>query len=172
LALLAVVAYPELAAEDEEWLEWVRLRHDPQATRIRAHFTLVFPFEHAVETASQHVARVLEDRAPIAFVLRRAAAVADAFGNGSHVFLVPDEGAEIVAVHGRLYGGVLAPFLRADIPFVPHLTVGASDSLQAGEQLASELNRDGLGLRGVLADVQLVDVSEHRVRTLVEFSRR
>ena len=36
MARLAVVAYPVLAPADQRWIDEVRARHDPQASRIAA----------------------------------------------------------------------------------------------------------------------------------------
>ena len=164
------MAYPTLAEADRLWLEAVRLRHDRQASKIALHFTLVFPFELAEDSAAPHAQRVLGRLKPIPFVIRSAVAMPDPVGGGSHVFLVPDEGrAELEMLHARLYGGVMAPFLRHDIPFVPHLTVGAFERRDAGEELAAALNRDGLCVRGTVPRAHLVEVGEQSVRTVAEF---
>ena len=42
-AVRAVVAFPLLDADDRQWIESIRAKHDPEAKRIAAHFTLVFP---------------------------------------------------------------------------------------------------------------------------------
>ena len=55
---LAVVAYPALEDRDRDWIEFVRARHDPQALRIPAHFTLVFPTEDSADPVAADVAAV------------------------------------------------------------------------------------------------------------------
>ncbi len=40
----AVVAYPRLDEGDRRRIESFRARHDPHATLVAAHVTLVFPF--------------------------------------------------------------------------------------------------------------------------------
>jgi hypothetical protein len=39
----AVVAFPTFEAADRQWIESIRAKHDPEAKRIAAHFTLIFP---------------------------------------------------------------------------------------------------------------------------------
>jgi len=84
---------------------------------------------------------------------------------------VPDEGgAQIATLHDRLYAGALRPHLRSDIPFVPHMTIGAVQDLQFAERLAKELGVGSRTVRGVVGDMELVDVAEHRVRSITTFT--
>ena len=49
---------------------------------------------------------------------------ADEDRDTAFVFLVPDEGhARISLLHDRLYRGRLAPYLRLDVPFTPHINI-------------------------------------------------
>jgi len=41
---LAIVAFPSVDEVDRQWIESFRSQHDPQASRLGVHFTLVFPF--------------------------------------------------------------------------------------------------------------------------------
>lgn len=167
---LAIVGYPTLSETDRHWIESFRAANDPQAARIAAHFTLVFPAELSVESVAAHAAAVLESSRQIPFALGQATAVPEAGGNGGHVFLVPDEGClEIVALHDRLYEGALRSTLRSDLPFVPHVTVAAQVSWKTCENLARELNRNLRPVRGFLRDVEMVEVSAAEVRPLLRF---
>ena len=89
---LAIVGYLEVSEADRAWIESVRSRYDPQASRIGAHFTLVFPAALALDTIVDHASMVARRTAAVPFVLRDVVAVPDAFAGGGHVFLVPDEG--------------------------------------------------------------------------------
>ena len=164
---LALVAYPLLEEADRQWIESIRGRHDPQASRIAAHFTLVFPVEVAVEPVVEHTSARLLDARSIRFVLRRAEALPDRLGGGCHVFLVPEEGRdEIVALHDRLYEGVLLPYLRDDMPFLPHITVGGCGDLGECERLAEALNGGELTVCGTVSSIDLVEVRNDDVKTL------
>lgn len=116
---LAVVAFPHLENTDRQWIESFRAKHDPQAARITVHFTLVFPIDATADEVDREIVRVSTKSTPFNFVIQRAEAVADHFGHGFHVFLVPDEGTtRITALHGELHAGTLRSHLRSDIPFV------------------------------------------------------
>ena len=164
---LAVVAYPDLDEEDRQWIEAYRRAHDPQATRIAAHFTLVFPLDAAVNDVEPEVQDVARATQPIRFAIRDAKAVPDKLSNATHVFLVPDEGGlQIAKLHGDLYAGRLRVHLRSDIPFIPHMTVGAAQDLASAERLASEVWRRRRVVYGTISNLHVIDVVNKHVRTV------
>jgi 2'-5' RNA ligase len=165
---LAVVAFPQLAVADRDWIESYRAAHDPQANRIAAHFTLVFPTDASVDVVTPEIAMAARSMAPFAFVTRRTKVVAD--GTQSHVFLVPDEGAaEIVALHNRLYSGVLRPYLRTDIPFVPHITIGVAPNSAAAVKLAQQIDSEATVLRGTIDALELLNVTGARIQSVATY---
>jgi 2'-5' RNA ligase len=168
----AVVAVPVLDEAARVFIEAFRARHDPQAARIGAHFTLVFPTEGApTPELEAELAAVAADVAPIAFVFRRAVAVAGRGGEASHVFLVPEEGrAEIAALRERLQARSLRSQLRAGVPFVPHVTIAAARDLATCESLAREFSVPADGMRGRLDRIELLSLEMPRVRTLAAWN--
>jgi 2'-5' RNA ligase len=161
LVQLAIIAYPTLEESDRHWMEEIRNAHDPQASRIDAHFTLVFPVEALWSEVSAELSTAAASAKPISFVVRRAEAVRDVMsGAGGHVFLLPEEGGDRIAeLHSQLYSGVLRPHRRADIPFVPHITVGASSDFERCRNLAEALNANQRMVRGTLDGVALVSIA-------------
>lgn len=136
---LAIISQPILNVSDSRWLEDLRTRHDPLAGTVAAHFTLVFPFEGGSEAvAGDHAAAIAARTPAIDFRLTKVAAVRDSLAPRSHVFLMPAPGkAEIRRLHDDLYDGPLAPHLRADIPYRPHVTVAAVADHAEAETIAS-----------------------------------
>jgi len=64
----------------------------------------------------------------MAVALRRAGAFRDPIGDGHYVFLPAEEGhPELLALHDA----------RRDIPFAPHVTVGAHPQLGECERIAN-----------------------------------
>jgi 2'-5' RNA ligase len=168
---LAIVAYPSLDEADRQWIESFRALHDPQARRIEVHFTLVFPFEAMPDDIAPEVASVARSSPAIAFATDQIKVVPDAMAGGSHVFLVPGEGgADIAALHDRLYAGALRNHLRSDPPFLPHMTIGAAQDHLAAERLADELGRHVRILRGALHRIELIDVGTRSVRTIGSYA--
>lgn len=166
---VAVVAYPTLSDEDRQWIEGIRARYDPLASRIAAHFTLVFPTEVAEAPLVARVRTALRSCESISVVLRRAAAFPDANGSGHYVFLLAEEGqADLLALHDTLYDGVLVAHPRRDVPFVPHVTVGAHPQRGECERIANELNEGRRTLQARIDSVEVLEVGESLVRTVAE----
>jgi 2'-5' RNA ligase len=103
-----------------------RLRFDPLAAHIAPHLTLVFPFESTLgEVQVQaHVRRVVArwPAIPVRF---------EGFGHFHHdwVYRRVTRGYDaLVELHDRLYRGALAPFLRLDLPYEPHMTIARANA--------------------------------------------
>lgn len=170
-AVRAVVAFPVLGADDRQWIESIRAKHDPEAKRIAAHFTLVFPAIVPLRATEAHIIRVANRTEPIRFVLRRATVVPDALGSGGHVFLIPEDGRDALAgLHERLYEGALQAHMKRHTSFTPHVTVAAGLSLGPMHMLAGELNAKNLGIRGSISEIVLVDVTEDAIRKVGNYS--
>jgi 2'-5' RNA ligase len=164
-AVRAVVAIPSFDADDRQWIESIRARHDPEAKRIPAHFTLVFPAVLSLRAIQAHVTRVAHATEPIRFVLRRATVAPDAVGAGGHVFLIPEDGRDALAgLHERLYEGALQPHMKRHTSFTPHVTVAAGRAVDPLHTLAGELNTKNLAIKGSISEIVLVDVTEEAIR--------
>jgi hypothetical protein len=168
VACLYVACFPEIEP-GQDWLLAFRARHDPLATRVAAHVTLVFPTAALSEAALVAEARVVAtETAAFGAHFRIAMMMPEVAGGRttSHIFLVPDSGlGEIVRLHDRLYAGPLRPELRLDLPFIPHLTVAAGLDLAAAKGLVDELNARGPDLRCAidhLAVMRIDDAQDER----------
>lgn len=129
----AVVAFPEGLPDA---VEAFRRDHDPLAAALGAHLTLVFPFASSLSgmQVAAHVRRVAGGWP----VLPLALAGVDAY-DARWVHLRVTRGAPALAeLHDRLYRGALAPFLRREFDYAPHLTVGrAADAAACDAVLAA-----------------------------------
>ena len=164
-AVRAVVAFPLLDADDRQWIEAIRAKHDPEARRIAAHFTLVFQTVMSARGVEAHLARVSHSTQPIRFAVRRAAVAPDAGGAGGHVFLIPEDGRDAIAgLHERLSQGVLQAQARRTATFTPHITVATANAMDSVHALAGELNAKGVSIRGSISEIVLVDVTPAGIR--------
>ena len=115
----AVVCYPEI---DTENIELFRKKHDPTFKLIRAHITLVFGVDQSVsvESLSDHVRTVLEHWRSFDIELGGFTKSWDHW-----LFLTLTKGNEkVIRLHDELYEGILEPYLRTDIQFIPHIGLG------------------------------------------------
>ena len=134
-----IAIFPTIPAHDP--IVGLRQQYDPLGYLVRPHITLVFPFESTLSKmqVSGHVQDVLRQ-------VRSFSVSLDAVSiHDDYVFLNASEGrSAIIELHDRLYGGLLAPYLRSDIPYLPHMTVARCadpSALQRAYDLAVSLPR-------------------------------
>jgi hypothetical protein len=166
---LVVLSYPDIPASDLDWIQAVRAEHDAYYYGVvGAHFTFVFPTSAVDEdTLVRHVRRQVQGVGSIPFVVRCAVVHKDLTSELTHVFLVPDEGfSGIVRLHDRLYRGLLAPELRLDLTFMPHIGVGNSTDPLACKALADNLNEQDFEIRGTVSELTVGDYTGAEVRAI------
>lgn len=166
---LAVVAYPRLDADIGAEVESFRSRHDPNAQRIPAHFTLVFPAEADAAALAEEIRRVAASTAAIDFTLARVDALPGIDGR-CYVVLEPAEGrTAIETIHDRLYSGVLADQLRRDVEYVPHVTVASGEGAEECGRLAGDLRAAWRPAAGRIVELVLLDLDADPFRAVEVF---
>jgi 2'-5' RNA ligase len=172
MSALYTLAYPELSTADADRLDALRRRHDPHHEVVAAHFTMVFACSGVDErTYVEHVAAVSRGTSPISFSCRYAMLGSDDEAQRGYVHLVPDEGYGAVSrLHDALYDGLLSSHLRLDIPFVPHITLGASTDRNALKRLRDELNGTNFTVHGSIQKLSVAALHEGRIRNLANIS--
>jgi 2'-5' RNA ligase len=136
----ALVWFPAAAGLTD--VERFRAAHDPQAGAIAGHLTLVFPFASslgAVQVAA-HVRRAVARWPALPVRFERLGHF-----HADWVYLQVTRGhAAVTELHDRLYRGALAPFLRRDLPYEPHLTIGRASPACDADGLIAAARHAGL----------------------------
>lgn len=115
--LLAVVHYPRLELPE---VDAFRREHDPFASLIDEHVTLLFPVPADEREVLEHARAVAGDVPPFDLHVTGVRKTWDHW-----LYLAMDEGrGRIVELHERLYSGPMAAFRRHDLPFEPHIAIG------------------------------------------------
>ncbi len=155
LPRFAVAWFPEFPGIER--IEAFRRAHDPVAALIPAHLSLVFPFSTALSQlqVATHVRRVVSGWPPIPVSFRAVRMHANEF-----VFLMASRGAaSIVGLHDKLYTRSLAPHLRAEFAYEPHITIARHAEWSALEAAYAEArNAFGDEFSGVIREVALLSV--------------
>jgi 2'-5' RNA ligase len=123
-------------------LERFRAAHDPRSRALAAHVTLVFPFGSSlgdVQVAA-HVRRTVA-RWPVLPV--RLEGLGHFHADWIYVRLSHGHAA-VSALHDRLYRGALAPFLRRELPYEPHVTIARAVDVLACDALLRTARAQGL----------------------------
>lgn len=103
----------------------------------------------------------------IQFAVKCAALGKDHLSGFTHVFLVPDQGySDILKLHDRLYTGLLAPELRLDLPFIPHLTIASSVDAHICKELAQGINSRDISIHGVIGNLDITLLKDDGVETI------
>lgn len=116
----AIVWFPPLPADNK--IDAFRARHDPLATRIGAHVTLVFPFPTNLTSTqlASHIKRIVGNWPPLPVSFRDIDSLQDEFC----IQVVRDKSEAVTALHDKLYSGILKPHLRVEMEYRPHIMLG------------------------------------------------
>lgn len=166
---LLTIAFPVLDAGDAAWIDAFRQRHDAQRRPVvAAHYTLVFGCSGVgLEAYTAHVAGIAATTQPVDFECRYAMLGADDEDDSAYVFLVPDQGSSRLALlHDHLYTGPLQPFLRLDLPYVPHITIGHSRDRIEAKAWCDGLNARGVRVAGAVRELAVGTVRDGVFETL------
>ena len=166
---LFTVSYPEISAEATAFINAFRQRHDVRHRAVvEAHFTMVFGCAAvSLNEYTDHIAAIAAVSQPIQFSCQYAMLGADDENETAYVFLVPDKGyAGISLLHDRLYTGPLQPYLRLDLPYIPHVTIGTLQSRAEAKALCDELNQQGVCVEGGLIALTVGSIEGGRFKNL------
>lgn len=130
----SILIFPEIY--NEQALQKVRQQYDPLFSHIRPHISLVFPFD---ATASD--TNIIETTQQILTTTKSFPTTFNKLGsdNNGYIWIEPSYGKDkFVKIHDNLYqNSLFPPFLRKDIPFEPHITLGKVEPKIQAEILAS-----------------------------------
>jgi 2'-5' RNA ligase len=166
--MIFTLAMPRWSADAQAVVQQFRRAHDPQFELVAPHFTLVFGAALEAQPCIAHVRAVAQSSAPIPFKLSHA--MLHYTGDGpAHVFLVAAEGAAgMTRLYRQLYGGPLAPSLRLDKPFVPHITIAAVENPATAMQIADRWNAQDISLSGEIDALTIGQITDGRFAVLAE----
>jgi len=112
-------------------IEQIRRQYDPLAPAVKAHITLVFPFESdlAADALRAHVRQAVQGIGPFPVQLQTITG-----HNGRYLFLNIKQGKnQLISLHDKLYSGILNPY-RHSFDYLPHVTIGRFQDERAFRQ--------------------------------------
>ncbi len=169
---LAIVNFPTLSKADYDWIQSVRAEHDRLYYHvIEPHIALVFPTDVIDEPVLLEHARHHAAAHPAFEAVFRCAILGDPdFQEHAHAFLVPDQGfSEIVHLHDRLYTGPLAPELRLDLPFLPHMGIANTPTPEACKSIVDRLNAMPFVIRARIESLNVIGFDGKQVWPIKRF---
>jgi 2'-5' RNA ligase superfamily protein len=170
---LAVVNYPAIRRDDLDWIQSIRREHDHLFFGVvDPHLTIVFPTDGVAQsTLVEHVAERVSVFHSFEVVFRCAILGDPDFMGHAHAFLTPDEGfSEIVRLHDGLYTGPLAGELRLDLPFIPHVGIASTPSLEECKAIVDRLNKERFEIRGQVDALDVIGYDGTRVWNIERYA--
>ncbi|MGE5805432.1 MAG: 2'-5' RNA ligase family protein [Ignavibacteria bacterium] len=164
-----VLAYPTISQKDYNWIQKFRKKYDNRYYKIvKPHFTIVFPVNRIEESIFiKHIVELSKDNKQIDFTLKCSIIVKDSFSDFTDIFLIPDEGnSEIIRLHDKFYTGVLTSELRLDIPFIPHIGIGASKNSDESKKLSDKINENNFCIKGTINSLNITWYDYPKINTI------
>lgn len=166
---LVVIAFPNISAEDYEWIQKIRRQHDSKKFNVvKPHVTIIFP---TTKLDSNSLARHIENHLtgleafPVVFDSVRV--VEDFSKTYSQAFLVPSAGYnEISKLHDLLYVDEMASELRSDILFIPHVSIGTNEDRFVMQRLASSVRESNKSVSGTIDKLTVCEYDGNKVTDL------
>ncbi|MBX0355577.1 2'-5' RNA ligase family protein [Bacillus toyonensis] len=147
-------------------IEDIRLEHDPLFGLIPPHVTIVFPFESPISND--------ELKLHILNVSKKIYNIEIEFANqitseGAYLFLRVEKGKEqIEDLRNILYTGPLLQFLKEDIPYIPHVTVGRKESAELAAEVVKSIPSFHEKLNCVINRISVERIGENE-ESIIEF---
>ena len=129
----ALVCFPNIQITK---INEFRKKYDPHYDLVKPHITLIFPLEQSKisqNSLSEHIKSITTTWKPFTMELRGLHKSFDHW-----LFLLVGKGKQkLIQLHDELYTGILAPFLKKDLEYIPHITIGRFI------KKSDELNQEG-----------------------------
>jgi 2'-5' RNA ligase len=172
--MFTVYCTPELSRPDIERIQTVRAQHDPQGKLLGPHVTVVFPTLAATERRIlDHVTQIVANVRAFRAAFRSAIVYRDLEKPLTYAYLLPDDGnSHFVRLHHQLLTGPLERALRLDLPYVPHITLGAFDRPEAAKAAADGFNAQPFTISGFVNTVTVARLEDGKLSTLAALRLR
>ncbi|MDJ1476267.1 2'-5' RNA ligase family protein [Bacillus sp. LS15-K4] len=147
-------------------IENIRQKHDPLFGFIPPHITIVFPFKSNIsnDELKSHILNLSNGvgKIEIEFANRITSV-------GNYLFLEVEGGRkQIEELHDMLYTGPLVQFLKEDIPYIPHVTVGRKESAELTAEVAKDIHGFPEKLQCVVDRISVERIGENG-ESIIEF---
>ncbi|MFX1569594.1 MAG: 2'-5' RNA ligase family protein [Promethearchaeota archaeon] len=152
----ALVCYPNFNTSK---IEAFRKKYDPHYNLIKPHITLIFPIDNTSLSRNsllEHIKSVINNWGSFNIELGGLTKSWDHW-----LFLLVKEGKkEIIELHEDLYQGILLPYFRNDLEYIPHITIGRfiKKTLQNSPQSTEGILFDEISYNIALEEAQALNL--------------
>ncbi len=135
-----ILLFPKV--ENMDLIQKTRLKYDRLASKINPHITIVFPFEDAIsnEELYNKLLLIISDMKAFKISLKGINLTSD-----KYVILKVMTGSDqIKELHDYIYHSVFPKYLRTDIEYIPHITLGQVEDLKDFKEFDIDLEFTGM----------------------------
>lgn len=131
-----ILIFPKI--DNIDIIQRTRLKYDKLAKKINPHITIVFPFEDEITNEELYNKLILLTNNIECFNISLKGIV---LTNDKYVILKVVTGSDkIKELHDCIYKNVFPEYLRDDIEYIPHMTLGQANDLTEFSQFCFEFN--------------------------------
>ena len=136
----------------------IRKKYEPNYKKFKLHTTLAFPFENVnQEKLFQHIKDSIKNIKPFKLRLGGLRKSPKEY----YLYLLAKKGKDkIVKIHKNLYSKILTKWLRKDIPYIPHITLGVFKTKKEIDNAIKEIKNQNLILKTKVNAISLLTLNK------------
>jgi len=145
--------------EKNKDIDRIRKKYDPYYKKFKSHITLAFPFENiSQKELYNHIKKSLHSIRSFKMTLQGIRKSPEEY----YLYLLVKKGKkEILKIHKRLYLRLLTKYLRKDIPYIPHMTLGVFKKKKEIDRALKELKNKNLEIKAVINSIYLINLNKN-----------
>lgn len=166
--MIYVLAYPNFNEQVTCRLDDFRCIHEPERAKLVApHVTLVFGVPQKLAEDVVHISRqVANITSPFSLEFLNHEISYDSFEEVHKISLGCSKGANfLISMHEKFYQGPLQDELHVDIPYRPHMTIGANANISKLENV--DISTIGsFPIKAEIKSLNVVELSGNKLHTI------
>jgi 2'-5' RNA ligase len=151
----AIVIFPR----KNKKVETIRKKYDPASKKFISHITLAFPFGNVNQKKLyKHIKDSLRNIKPFKIELKGIRHSKKEY----YLYLLVKRGRkEILKIHKKLYSNLITKWLRKDIPYIPHITLGIFKTEKGINAAIKELKNKKLEIKTKINKIYLLTLNKN-----------
>lgn len=137
----------------------IRKKYDSKFKLIKNHITLAFPFKNVNQRKLiKHIQKSIKNIKPFRLTLNGIKKSKKEY----YLFLMVKEGKnQMMKIHKELYLRFLTKWLRKDIPYVPHLTLGYFKTKEELNKALKDVKKRNLHFETLVNKISLITLNKN-----------
>lgn len=137
----------------------IRKKYEPYSKFIKPHITIAFPFENINQSElKKHINNSILGVKPFKLILNGIKKSPKEY----YLYLLVQQGKkQILKIHKKLYSKLLTKWLRKEIPYIPHATLGIFKTKKDMEEAIKDIKIYKLNINLKIDKVELISLNRN-----------